>query len=64
MRWIWLVIGILAVVAGVVWTLQGLNILKGSFMSGHATYVVLGVVVGVVGLIMIVIGALRRAPSA
>ncbi len=64
MRWLWVVVGALAFVAGAVWTLQGLNILRGSFMSGHAAYTVLGVVVGAAGLALIAIGARRRAPSA
>lgn len=64
MRVVWLVIGILAVLAGIVWTLQGLNILGGSFMSGHMQYTVLGLVVGVIGIGLIVFGTRRRAPSA
>jgi hypothetical protein len=64
MRVLWLVIGILALLAGIVWTLQGLNILRGSFMSGQTTYTVLGIVVAVIGIILIAVGARRRAPSA
>jgi hypothetical protein len=63
MRIVLLIIGILALLAGVVWTLQGLNILRGSFMSGHTTYTVLGIVVAVVGVILIAVGARRRASS-
>jgi hypothetical protein len=64
MRWVWVVVGALAVVAGVVWTLQGLNILGGSFMSGHTIYAVIGPIVGIVGLVLIGVGARRRAPTA
>lgn len=60
MRWIWLVIGVIAVLLGVVWTLQGLNILQGSGMSGHGIFAVIGVIVGIVGLVLIGIGT-RRA---
>ena len=63
MRVLWLAIGILAVLAGVVWTLQGLNILRGSFMSGHIIYTVVGLVVAVVGAALIAVGARRRAPN-
>ena len=59
MRWIWLVIGVIAVLLGVVWTLQGLNILQGSGMSGHAIFAVVGVIVGIGGLVLIGIGARR-----
>jgi hypothetical protein len=64
MRWVWLVIGVLAVLAGIVWTLQGLNILHGSYMSGHLRYTALGLVVGVVGVVLLAVGMRRRAPSA
>lgn len=64
-RWIWLVLGVLAVAVGGVWTLQGLNILGGSAMSGHAVFAVIGPLVGLVGVIVVVWSVLgRRAPSA
>ena len=59
MRLIWLIIGVIAVLLGVVWTLQGLNILRGSGMSGHAIFVALGVIVGLVGLVLIGVGTRR-----
>ena len=37
MRWAWLILGVLAVLVGIVWTLQGLDVLKGSGMSGQPT---------------------------
>ena len=59
MRWTWLILGVLAVLIGAVWTLQGLNILGGSVMSGNHTFVVIGPLVAVVGLILIAFGARR-----
>jgi hypothetical protein len=64
MRWVLIVIGALLLVAGVVWTLQGLNILGGSVMSGHIQYTVLGIVVLLIGLALVGLGARRRARSA
>jgi len=65
MRWVWLIIGILAVVIGIVWTLQGLNVIGGSAMSGHAIFAVIGPIVSIVGLILVAIGILQsRAPTA
>ena len=64
MRWVLLVIGVLMVAAGVVWTLQGFNVLGGSFMSGQRGYAILGLVVGVIGLALVAFGVLRRAPAA
>ena len=61
MRWLWLVIGVIVAVVGIVWTLQGLNVMAGSVMSGNHTFVI----VGLVGLALIGVGTLRRrAPSA
>lgn len=43
------VIGLVLVLVGVVWILQGTNVLPGSVMSGQLLYAVLGVVALVVG---------------
>lgn len=59
MRLILLVVGVIAVLLGIVWTLQGVNILQGSGMSGHGIFAVIGVIVGIVGLVLIGIGARR-----
>jgi hypothetical protein len=64
MRWVWLVLGVLAILVGSVWTLQGLNILGGSAMSGHGLFAVIGLIVGVIGVFLVVFGARRRAASA
>ena len=65
MRIVWLVLGVLAVLIGIVWTLQGLNILGGSAMSGQAIFAVIGPIVGVIGLVLIGVGlSRRRAPLA
>jgi len=64
MRWVWLVLGVLAILVGSVWMLQGLNILGGSAMSGHGLFAVIGLIVGVIGVFLVVFGARRRAASA
>lgn len=67
MRWGWLILGVLAVLVGVVWTLQGLNILGGSFMSGNPMWAVIGPIVAIVGLALLGVGVFmgrRRAPTA
>ena len=64
MRTALLIIGIFAILVGIVWILQGLNILGGSFMSGHPAYAILGAVTGVIGLALVAFGIRRRAPSA
>jgi hypothetical protein len=65
MRFVWLILGALAVALGIIWTLQGLNILGGSVMSGDTTFVIVGPIVGIVGLILVVIGIRQgRVPTA
>jgi hypothetical protein len=66
MRWAWLILGVFAVLVGIVWTLQGLNILKGSGMSGNPMWAVIGPILAIVGLALVGFMALagrRRAPT-
>lgn len=56
-----LVIGGLLVLAGIVWTLQGLDILGGSGMSGHAIWAVIGPIVAIIGAVLVV--RTLRAPA-
>jgi hypothetical protein len=35
---------------GVLWTLQGLNLLQGSFMSGQTMWLVIGIVLALLGV--------------
>jgi len=52
-------IGILLVLVGVLWTLQGLDIVGGSGMSGVAIWAVIGPFVALVGVV-IALGARRK----
>jgi hypothetical protein len=54
MRWIWNILGVLLILIGILWILQGINVLPGSFMSGHIQYTFLGVVVDIIGLVLLV----------
>ena len=57
------VIGVAAALAGIIWTLQGLGYVGGSFMSGVTVWAVIGPVVALAGLMLLVIAgrAGRRA---
>jgi protein-S-isoprenylcysteine O-methyltransferase Ste14 len=44
------IVGIVLVLMGAVWILQGANVLGGSFMSGQSQWLVIGIIVGIVGL--------------
>ena len=53
------VLGLLGLLIGGVWMLQGLDILGGSFMSGTTTWAVAGPVIALAGLALVALG-LRR----
>jgi hypothetical protein len=65
MRVVWLVIGVLAIIAGIFWTLQGLNVIGGSAMSGQTMWAIIGPIVGIVGLALLIVGLVggRRATA-
>ena len=50
-------LGVLLVLVGVVWTLQGLGVLGGSAMTGVRLWAVVGPVVALVGVAVLVRGA-------
>ena len=58
--WTPMVAGLFAVVVGGLWTLQGLDLVGGSVMSGVSLWAVIGPVVAVAGLALIVVGVRRR----
>jgi hypothetical protein len=59
--WFWMVIGLLAIVLGAVWTLQGLDVLPGSVMTGVTIWAIVGPIVAFLGLILIIIGLRVRS---
>jgi type VI protein secretion system component VasK len=55
--WLWMVLGLLGLVLGAVWTLQGLNVLEDSgVMSGVRIWAIIGPIVGIIGLVLIIVG--------
>jgi hypothetical protein len=44
------VVGVLLVLAGSIWFLQGINVLPGSFMSGQSQWAVRGGIAALVGV--------------
>ena len=58
--WPFLVPGVIMVLVGLVWMLQGLNVLGGSAMSGSTLWAIIGPIVLVAGLVLIGIGVARR----
>jgi hypothetical protein len=54
-----IIVGVIALLIGGVFTGQGMNLIPGSFMTGSRMWLSIGVIVAVVGIILIVLG-LRR----
>lgn len=60
MKWVLLVIGVLLVLTGTIWTLQGLDVVSGSPMSGVTAWAIIGPIVSVAGLALAIMGARRK----
>jgi hypothetical protein len=56
------IFGVLFILAGATWFLQGINILPGSFMTGQIQWAIYGAIAVVVG-VGILLFANRRKPS-
>lgn len=59
-NWIILALGVLLIFAGATWTLQGIDVMKGSAMSGTTLWAVVGPIVALVGLVLVGVGVSRR----
>jgi hypothetical protein len=59
-RWIAPVLGVLMLLIGGLWTLQGLGLVGGSFMTGSRLWLVIGLIVAVAGIGLLV---RRRRPA-
>jgi hypothetical protein len=53
MRLVLKIISILLIVMGIVWILQGINVLPGSFMTGQIQWAYRGAAAALVGLIIL-----------
>lgn len=54
------IVGVLVVLVGALWTLQGLGYVGGSAMSGVTLWAVIGPIVAVAGLALVLSGTRRR----
>jgi hypothetical protein len=59
---LWVVAGVVLALAGLVWTLQGFDVLKGSSMSGTTTWSIIGPIVLLGGVALAVLGFRGRRP--
>ena len=64
-RWIFLVIGVVLAIAGVVWILQGLNLLgQSGGMNGQRIWAIIGLICALGGLGFITAGVRARRATA
>jgi hypothetical protein len=63
MRWILVGVGIVLVLLGGLWLLQGVSILAGSVMTGQTFWAIVGGILLIVGIALSVLG-IRRRPTA
>jgi hypothetical protein len=63
MRMILVVVGVLVLLMGVVWSLQGLGMILGSFMSNNPTWIGIGAATAVVGVVLAIAGVRSGPPT-
>jgi hypothetical protein len=56
-------VGLLLDLIGVIWLLQGINLLPGSFMTGQPFWAGAGIVAMVVGMGLVILAMRRKAES-
>ena len=60
MKWLATIAGVLLVLFGGLWILQGTGIITRGFMSGHMQYAILGIVSAAIGIGLVVLANRRR----
>jgi hypothetical protein len=55
-----LIAGVLMIAVGVLWTLQGLDVVGGSSMSGEDQWAVIGPAVAGLGVALLIVAVTRR----
>lgn len=60
MRWILVGAGIVLILLGGVWLLQGIGILGGSVMTGQVFWAIVGTILLLVGIVLCALGVRHR----
>jgi hypothetical protein len=57
MRWFWLILGGLLAISGVVWTLQGLDLIgQTGGMNGQRIWAIIGPITAIIGVLLFRLG--------
>jgi len=62
MKIVMIVVGVLLILVGTVWFLQGINVLPGSVMTGQTQWAVIGGIADIVGILLLLAAFRRKAP--
>ena len=60
MRIALIIAGVLCLISGCIWILQGINILPGSFMTGQTKWAIYGALLVVAGIALLISANRRR----
>lgn len=55
-----IIVGVVALLIGALFAGQGANLIPGSSMTGDRTWLYIGLVLAVVGIVLLVVGVRRR----
>jgi hypothetical protein len=55
------IVGVVLLLLGVLWFLQGINILPGSFMTGQIKWAIYGGIIAVLGVVLIIAANRKRS---
>jgi uncharacterized Tic20 family protein len=58
-----IIVGVIALLIGVVFAGQGANLIPGSSMTGDRTWLYIGLALAVVGVVLLVLGLRRRSDN-
>ena len=59
-HWITFAVGIVLVLVGAVWVLQGIGVITGSFMTGQKLWFLIGLVAFLVGVVLVAANVTKR----
>ena len=63
MKIVFIIVGALSLLMGLIWFLQGINILPGSFMTGQIQWAINGGIAMIVGAGILYFATRRKKPS-
>ena len=63
MRIVLSIVGVLLILIGAVWFLQGINVIGGSVMTGQTQWVVIGAIAAVVGIGLLAFANRKKASA-